>query len=186
MKKAFPKALVIVLLIMAAFVIGMGQISAVVTTTDSKNLNSSKALKNYQMTMKIKGQKTGNVSDNTRVLAVSHSIVSPRDIQSGLPTGQRMHKPFVITKEVDKISPLLMNILCTNENVTEVILTFSNGNPNETYTIKLTNANIASVDLREALNSNGLASEDIAFTYQKITWTYANGATAMDDWEARI
>ena len=33
--------------------------------------------------------------------------VSPRDPQSGLPTGQRMHKPFVITKEIDKATPLL-------------------------------------------------------------------------------
>ena len=32
-------------------------------------------------------------------------IVSPRDPQSGLPTGQRMHKPFVITKEWGASSP---------------------------------------------------------------------------------
>lgn len=29
------------------------------------------------------------------------SITSPRDAGSGLPTGQRMHKPFVITKDPD-------------------------------------------------------------------------------------
>ncbi len=34
----------------------------------------------------------------------SVSIVSPRDPASGLPTGKRMHKPFVITKELDKSS----------------------------------------------------------------------------------
>jgi hypothetical protein len=33
------------------------------------------------------------------------SVVSPRDAASGLPTGKRMHKPFVITKELDKSSP---------------------------------------------------------------------------------
>jgi hypothetical protein len=33
------------------------------------------------------------------------SIVSPRDAASGLPTGKRMHKPMVITKELDKSSP---------------------------------------------------------------------------------
>lgn len=32
------------------------------------------------------------------------SIVSPRDAASGLPTGKRMHKPFVITKEVNSSS----------------------------------------------------------------------------------
>jgi hypothetical protein len=30
-----------------------------------------------------------------------------RDPASGLPTGKRMHKPFVITKELDKSTPLL-------------------------------------------------------------------------------
>jgi len=32
-----------------------------------------------------------------------------RDPQSGLPTGKRMHKPFVITKELDKASPIIVS-----------------------------------------------------------------------------
>ncbi len=35
------------------------------------------------------------------------SVVSPRDAASGMPTGKRQHKPFSITKPVDKSSPLL-------------------------------------------------------------------------------
>ncbi len=38
-------------------------------------------------------------------------IVSPRDPASGLPTGKRMHKPFVITKELDKMSPSISFIV---------------------------------------------------------------------------
>ena len=34
-------------------------------------------------------------------------IKSPRDSASGLPTGKRMHKPMIITKELDKSSPLI-------------------------------------------------------------------------------
>ena len=40
-------------------------------------------------------------------------IVSPRDAASGLPTGKRMHKPFVITKELDKSSPKLAESVST-------------------------------------------------------------------------
>ena len=36
----------------------------------------------------------------------AHAIVSPRDAASGLPTGKRQHKPFTITKPVDKTTPL--------------------------------------------------------------------------------
>jgi len=32
-----------------------------------------------------------------------------RDAASGLPTGKRMHKPFVITKELDKSAPLILS-----------------------------------------------------------------------------
>ncbi len=32
-------------------------------------------------------------------------IVSPRDVASGLPTGKRMHKPLIITKELDRSVP---------------------------------------------------------------------------------
>lgn len=35
------------------------------------------------------------------------SVVSPRDAASGLATGKRMHKPFTITKELDKSSVVL-------------------------------------------------------------------------------
>ncbi|HEY8132503.1 MAG TPA: hypothetical protein VII12_11495 [Thermoanaerobaculia bacterium] len=36
------------------------------------------------------------------------AVVSPRDPASGLPTGKRMHKPFVITKQIDVSSAVIM------------------------------------------------------------------------------
>src|SRR3954468_6734417 len=103
-----------------------------------------------------KGQKSGPVhgsitqkgrEDSIAVIAVSHSIVSPRDPQSGLPTGQRMHKPFVFTKELDKATPILYNVLCTNENLVEAVFKFWTpqlratsgvGSEVQHFTIKLT------------------------------------------------
>src|SRR6185436_12501865 len=107
--------------------------------------------------LKLKGQKTGEIKGSVTqkgregkimVIAVSHEIVSPRDPASGLPTGKRMHKPFVITKELDKSSPLLYKALCTNENITEFELQFfapkaggaGVGTEYNNYTVKLTNA----------------------------------------------
>ncbi|MCW3121415.1 MAG: uncharacterized protein JWQ38_907 [Flavipsychrobacter sp.] len=158
----------------------------------------------------LKGQKTGQIKgsvtqkgrENTiAVIAVSHEIVSPRDPQSGLPTGQRMHKPFVITKELDKSSPLLHNALTNNENITEFTLRFYTpqigaatgvGAEVQHYTVKLTNASIASISFRMLNNKNPelvrfAEYEEIAFTYQKIEWTWNDGGiTAQDDWEARV
>jgi type VI secretion system secreted protein Hcp len=153
----------------------------------------------------IKGsvtQKVGGVDfkDWIAVIAVSHSILSPRDIQSGLPTGQRMHKPFVVTKELDKATPLLYGALCTNENLKTVEVKFHTPQLRATsgigaevnhFTIKLTNANIASIDFRMAnIRHADLQKfneyEELALTYQKIEWTWNDGGiTAGDDWEIR-
>ena len=87
------------------------------------------------------------------VIAQSHEIVSPRDAASGLPTGKRQHKPMVITKEVDKSSPLLYNALVNNENLSSFELKFMTPDSaaaaeKNHYTVKLTNANIASISMR--------------------------------------
>ena len=157
--------------------------------------------------LKLKGQKAGAINGSVTqkgrehsimVIAVSHQIVSPRDAQSGLATGKRMHKPFVITKELDQSSPLLYNALCTNENLTEWTLQFwapqvkagsGTGSEVQNFTVKLINANIASIDFRMPNNKDPALMkfgeyEEVAFTYQKIEWTWNDGGiTAMDDWE---
>jgi len=46
-------------------------------------------------------------ADGSCTINFEQEIVSPRDPASGLPTGKRQHKPFVITKELDKSSPIL-------------------------------------------------------------------------------
>ena len=155
--------------------------------------------------LRLKGQKQGDMKGSVTqkgregkiaVIAVSHEIVSPRDAASGLPTGKRMHKPFVITKELDQSSPLLYNALVNNENITDFELQFwrpaMTGAEEQYYTVRLTNANIATIDFRMLNTKNPdlvryAEYEEIAFTYQKITWTWVNGGiTAADDWSAPI
>jgi hypothetical protein len=43
-------------------------------------------------------------ADGSCTIAFEQEIVSPPDASSGLPTGKRMHKPFVMTQELDKSS----------------------------------------------------------------------------------
>ncbi len=131
--------------------------------------------------------------DKILVMAVQHEIVCPRDPQSGIPTGKRMHKPLNLLKELDRSSPLLYAILCTNENIREARLDFwqttPTGQEKQHYTVRLTNANISSITFKLANNrSPKLARlpeyEEVAFTYQKIEWTWNEGGiTASDDWE---
>jgi type VI secretion system secreted protein Hcp len=144
------------------------------------------------------GQIHGSVTQKGRenkilVIAVQHEIVCPRDPQSGIPTGKRMHKPFTITKELDRSSPLLYGVLCTNENLPEARIDFWTATPTgqekQHFTVRLTNANISAINFKMANIRNPklvrLAEyEEIALTYQKIEWTWNDGGlTAADDWE---
>jgi type VI secretion system secreted protein Hcp len=62
----------------------------------------------------------------------------------------------------------------------------------ERFTIRLTNASIASINTQMPNNKHpDLARfetfEDVAFTYQSIEWTWTDGGlTASDDWEAPV
>ncbi|HEY4930932.1 MAG TPA: Hcp family type VI secretion system effector [Terriglobales bacterium] len=160
--------------------------------------------------MTVKGQKQGILKGSVtqkgregsiQVIAYHHNIVSPRDPQSGLPTGQRLHKPFTVLKVTDKATPPLYTALCTNENLTEVTINFwkpqikagtGTGSEVQYYTVKLTNANIASIaammpNVEDPAQQKFDMQEEVAFTYQKIEWTWTDGSIlAMDDWEARV
>jgi type VI protein secretion system component Hcp len=51
-----------------------------------------------------------------------HEIVSPRDPQSGLPTGKRMHQAITIIKQIDKATPLLKQAEATQRRFPEVLI----------------------------------------------------------------
>lgn len=157
------------------------------------------ALNGYlTLTGETQGQVKGSVTqvgreDMMMVVGWSHEIVSPRDAASGLPTGKRQHKPLSLICEIDKATPVMYNILCNNENITDFTLNLwrpsSSGAEVQFYTIELMNANLARVHV-ESLNNkypeNMRLPELVTyeFTYQKITWTWNDGGiTAEDDWE---
>ena len=155
--------------------------------------------------LKIKGQKQGEIKGSViqkgregliQVMAAIHDVISPRDAQSGLPTGQRQHKPLTITKEIDRSTPLLRQALITNETLTEWELQFfkptSSGVETRYFVIKLTNAAVASArlvmpDAVDVATKYLPTYEELAFTYQKIEWTWIDGGiTAQDEWQAPV
>lgn len=159
--------------------------------------------------LRLKGAKQGDIRGSVvqkgregriAVIAVSHEIQSPRDSASGQATGKRIHKPLVITKELDKATPLLHQALATNEQLASFTLDFFSarslgpgggaGAEVNDYTIALEDAAIASIrtvmpNNRDPELTKRATYEEIAFTYRKITWTWVDGGiTATDDWMA--
>lgn len=141
----------------------------------------------------IKGQKQGVIKGECTIkglensivcLGFTHEIISPRDAASGLPTGNRQHKPLSIAKNIDRTTPLLYSALVSNENLPEVTLNFfqsdARNQATNYYQIKLTNAVLA--DIR----SDDPSTEILQFFYQKIEWTHVpSGITANDEWKTQ-
>jgi type VI secretion system secreted protein Hcp len=145
----------------------------------------------------FKHQNTVNVAHggDYTVVAVSHEIVSPRDPQSGLPTGQRMHKPIVVTIDVDATSRKPWDdALAAAEKEPTVELEFfrpaSAGlPPTKYYDVTLTDAvvgklEVAPPDPNDKTFVAGHQRLKVTFTYQKITWTWTDGGKTFsdDDW----
>jgi len=135
-----------------------------------------------------KGNATITAKEGSRVLEVKHSIVSPRDPQSGLPTGKRQQpqlasgkriwKPITIVKEVDSASPKLFQAFKQNE-VLQVKLEFNPGGK-APKTVELRGATVANL---HTVRQGGKEVEEIEFRYEKIEVTHQNGQKSYsDDW----
>ncbi|MDQ1713507.1 MAG: type secretion system secreted protein Hcp [Frankiaceae bacterium] len=141
----------------------------------------------------IDGGATGNTIE---VYSYSWGVSSPRDAASGQASGKRQHKPFTITKELDKATPLLFNRLFNNTTIPFCVITFvhKTTDGSEPYmTITMTNAQVAGVESKKGDTRSPEVRqlneyEEVSFTYQKITWESLapGGISAEDDWEAPV
>jgi len=124
--------------------------------------------------------------------AAHHTVLTPRDIQTGLPTGKRQHQPFKVTKEIDKLTPKIYHALCTGEQLSDVTFKYYIISPQGTetnyYTVKLVDAIIVEVthwvpNCHDSSMSQFRHEEDVSYTYRHIEWTWEDGGImATDDW----
>ncbi|MDR1686155.1 MAG: type VI secretion system tube protein Hcp [Desulfovibrio sp.] len=143
----------------------------------------------------IKGDspQSGDKKDRIMVYSIDHNVEIPKDTHTGLPTGQRIHHPFLVTKHKDQASPKLAKACCTGEQLTVTLDQYRikpDGTEQKYFTIKLDEAIV--VNLREYTPLTFLADnkpysdmEEVSFTYSKITWTYNDGNIEYtDNWKA--
>ncbi|MCX8117635.1 MAG: Hcp family type VI secretion system effector [Desulfobacterota bacterium] len=154
--------------------------------------------------MSIKGTTQGEISkgcceiqgreDTILCQALKHEVYIPRDPQTGLPTGKRVHNPITVTKVFDKASPLLYEGLTRGERMTDVTMKFYRINPQgqeeHYFTIKLEDAIIVSIkpwipNALDPTQEKFTHMEDVSFTYSKINWRWEiDGVEGQDDWKA--
>jgi type VI secretion system secreted protein Hcp len=156
----------------------------------------------FQFYVSVKGQKQGQLKGEStkskgsdkwiEVASVEMHSGTPVDQAHGGPTGQRTHKPLVITRETDSASPQLLNAHWNNEVLTEVVVE-KEFHGHITQRITLTNATISG--LGRAFRPHGLGPESTShdtdtleqysFIFSKIQVENVAGSTSTsDDWTA--
>ena len=162
----------------------------------------------YKFHVTVQGEKQGKIEGSCVLkgregtiegVRFQYTVNIPRDPQSGLPSGKRIHQPVVITKNLDKSSPKLFKACITGEHMKKVEIKFYRidraGMEQHYYSIKLDDAIVVSVrQYANALNLNdplatnrGPELEDISFTFKKIKFTWEiDGIEAEDSWEVPI
>jgi type VI secretion system secreted protein Hcp len=115
------------------------------------------------------------------VVGLGHEIAVPIDAGSGLPAGAPAHKPFVISKYVDKASPRLYQALAENRNLNLTCKYYRtesrHGEEQWYYTMVLENARVSNI--RMAYPN----IEQVSFVYESIRWVYVpNGIEFEDEW----
>lgn len=143
---------------------------------------------------KMEGDCTQKGRENTiLVYATEYNLEIPRDTHTGLPTGQRIHHPFVITKHMDPASPLMYQACASGEQMKTWQLDFyhinEKGQEELYFQIQLENAII--VNMRQYKPNVFVESnkpfhdmEEVAFTFEKITWSHKTAnKEAVDSWK---
>lgn len=118
-----------------------------------------------------------NHVDQIMVLAFTHNMAS------GGSTQHALHRPVVITKNVDKSSPLLSQALASGERIDCTIDFYrasSNGIQEKFYTVEIEGGLIRELvqDMPHVMqNSDEQPQEHLAISYREITWTHVTART---------
>ena len=121
--------------------------------------------------------------DEIMVLSYTHNMLNIGNIDK--PT----HSPIIITKNIDKASPLLAQALSNREEINCTVSFYrvsSFGMQEKFYSVSINGAIIADLTLEmphAILQSDAEPQEHIALRYRDITWTHhAAGTSGYSTW----
>lgn len=125
----------------------------------------------------------GNKS--SEIFEYSHEVYLPYDRENLKIQGSRRLTAFSVTKEIDKLTPQLYEIVCKGANCKKVMIKLyrinkSNGDEEEYFIYLLEDAKVAQVEnlmpsTKVAENENIGHLEKLKFIARTITWQYLEG-----------
>lgn len=157
--------------------------------------------------LKLAGDATGEIRgpvrdrDNDKngsiaLIAVDHSIVSPRDVATGMASGKRQHLPITLTKETDNTSPFFYQLISRNELIPKAEIFFfgfgtqgglTTGRETNLYKITLTKAFVSKIEFaghtdEAAKDGDRLPlTEKVSLVYELIQWEWMSPRAMSQD-----
>ncbi len=138
-------------------------------------------------------QSKSDKKDYIQIQGFQSKIETPTDIQSGQPSGQRVHYGVTFTKVYDKSSPMLMQALATGEQISSCEIqwfrTSATGEQEHYYTTKYEDGTVTSIkkdmpNAQDPSNASYGHLEHVTLTYKKITETHEKaGTSGSDSWD---
>jgi len=119
------------------------------------------------------------------IFEFNHDVYLPYDKEQNKIQGSRRISSFEIVKDIDKLTPLLYDIVCNGRKCTEVLIKLyrihaDTGEEEEYFNYLLEDAKVVSVDnympiTKVEANENIGHLEQVRFLAKKFTWTYLDG-----------
>ena len=142
----------------------------------------------------IQGESTQislNRENSIECLSFRDSVRTAREAGSGMATGRRTYEPIVITKRIDKSSPLLAKALCQNETIDAVFKFFrpaltGDGTTQQFFTVTLRQGRMSHVvrtspDSFDPASAQRPPTEEVGFVFHSIAWRYEEGGVEWED-----
>jgi len=122
------------------------------------------------------------------------SIRTAREAGSGVATGRRTYEPVIITKRIDKSSPLLAKALCDNETIDGIFKFYrpspgGDGTTEQFFTVEISRGRVSYVNRVSPDTFDPAAAarpplEEVGFVFHTIKWTYTDGGIEhQDTWD---
>ncbi len=127
---------------------------------------------------------------SVEIVEFEHQVRIPTDANTGKLTGNRVHEPMTIVKQVDSSSPYLYKAVTNGQTLKSVELKWFQIDPSgkevEYFNHKLEKVKIISVkplmhNIKEASKEKYNHLEEIELRYEKVTWTYKDGNIIHSD-----
>jgi len=127
---------------------------------------------------------------SVEVIQFDHDLYIPTDPQTGLPTGVRMHRPIRMVKAYDQASPILYQACCNGTTLESVTIRWfriaPDGTQEEYFNHLLERVRISEIkatmpNTKDPAKEMLTHLEEVSMMYDKITWTYVDGAIETSD-----